>query len=680
MKFTAQAGKIDGIGIDGKNVAVVKVKVPGTKGRKNHTILVVDCSVSMQNDIANVRRDTQEYVDKLGEKDFASTIIFSGHGRARLIAGPTQCNPAGKKLLKRAIETDVKVIDVTVFSEPLELSIETVKKLAGPEMVHNVVLFTDGCAVPQKWSLATEQQKSLTAVATLSGMNVALSIIGYGVYYDAAFINGLMQASGNIGIFRHISEINEFGPVIENIRSVFADTVISDISLTFTPNKGKAERVFKTTPQLFASSENGKIFSRGFYQGEATLYVELTELADSLVISGTINGKKINETVASAKLENENAADFVRVLGAYAFLTGDRATAAQMLMLTGDEGLAEKAAESYTNRESREAGDTFRRLFVDKKFIGEGLKPTGPNHSVLNVIRELIEEEENVVYLDMDSYKLSGLMTKDPRVYESPVRTLRVVSYKSHVSRKNFSITCLKDVKVMPEDGIGPPVDKKIWRTYNIILDGNLRTPTIKAAVAEKSYEKFFAAGVIDNPKYVPGKIYTLNLRKLKMITPNWANPATLGLVNLLREEANLKVEQTALNARKKALGKPDDEDGEGGGDIYIEKAETVENVPFEYYSAECCEYKLMKYKAAAIDCSKMTYEEADARVKAVRQRLIVIRFLSRAIVFAMELVGSKSIPWGPGKLTSSGKTEQLADYLGATLKRVEWEETFVCS
>lgn len=680
--FKVQTGKIDAIG---QNIAVIEVsvRVPEAK-RKNHSILMLDCSASMTDSIEDVRKDGQKYVSELTENDFVSLIIFSGHGQARLIAGPTQCNAAGKEMLGRAIRHEVKILNTTVFSEPLEISIATVKKLSGPGIVHNAVLFTDGCPVPTRWSNVAEEAKSYDAARTLSRMGCVVSVVGYGVYYDEKFINRLIMMAGNEGIFRHISEIEDFGDVIGHIRETFSKTVISNISLAFSSD-GLAGRVFKTTPQLFVSSEIGKISMRGLYEGKAKLFIELTKPASFLKIAGEVNGKPINETLQADKLSPENAADYVRVAGAAAFLKGDYAFAAQMLSLVDDEWLAEKAANAFTDRETRETADTFRRYFVDRKFIGAGLKPTGPSHCVLNVIRTLIEDPENIVYMPSGVYKRSGLLTADPNVIESPLgRTLQVVNYVSHDNRFNFSLLCLKDVKVKPKDG-GRPVDMKIYRAYNVVLDGNLHLPELEAVLSQKSFDALQEAGVIDAAEHYDfGKAYTINLRNLKMISPNWANPTNLGLVNLLREEADLKVQQTALNARIKELKLISSEAGAlTPGGIYNPKSEIVKNAAVEYYTAPCCEYRLMKYKPAEYYCDNMSLTEAEKKVKEVRQRLSSVRFLIRAITFAMEMVKSNAIKWDGGVTTKRGewpKLEQTATFLGAELKRVTWQEQCACS
>lgn len=681
VSFKVQAGKVSQLN---RTVAVVDLAIAGAPLATHHTVLVLDCSTSMAGSIDQVREDSQRYVAELGDDDFVSVIIFSGHRTCKLIAGPTQTNAKGRKLVNTAIEREVRLIGTTVFSEPLQLVLETVKRQAGPNMAHNAVLFTDGCAVPTEWSVDQEQKKAIAVARQLADFGAVVSVIGYGVYYDDRFIRELMEAAGNSGVYRHISEIEEFGPAIQAIREVFERMAFVEVDLEFVAQGAKVGRVFRTTPEVSLVAGSGRVRARGLYESRATLFVEVDGSYKFLTVKGSVGGAKQDQKLTVEALSDEGAADFVRVLAVQAVMTGDRDHSAELFGQTGDEGLAEKTACAYTDRERREASDLARRYFVDRKFIGAGLKPTGPSHCVLNVLRALIEDEGNVVFIPKGAYKRSGELTVDPRIVHPPGRTLKVVGYTSHDERFNFSLRTKKDVKVRPESGQGPLQDMKIWRTYNVVLDGNLHLPELEATLSEATFGVLQEAGVVNAAaSYDASQIYTISLRDLKMVSPNWANPATLGLVSLMREEKELEAEQKALNARRKKIGIPDK--GDADGDIYYEKAAKVEGRPVEKYWAPCVEYRLMGYKAKdyMAACAKMDYDEADARVKEVRQRLTVVRYLIRSIVFAMEATGSKTIKWDSGKTTQKGewpKLEQAATFQGAELKRASWQEELVCS
>lgn len=682
MKVSLQSGTIHQLGT---HVAVVTIENESAAPSKQHTIKLLDCSGSMAGSLDDVRNDAIRFVNELGPDDFVSIIIYSGHNSAELIAGPTACTRQGAALLSRAIKSKVRVMGTTVFSEPLEKALATAKMLTEPGMAHSAILFTDGCPVPTRWSGMEEFQRTRNVCDDLYKAKVSVSVIGYGVHYDEDFIRMIMSTSGNTGTFRHISEIEDFRDTIEDIRMAFAKTTLTDARVSFVPPEKsgrKVLRVLRATPNVVTRNIPVEIRLNSFYENKATFFVELSQSLNRLGVKIRHGKTEEGFLLIAQPLSDENMQDYVRVCGAHAFLSGNREKAAELLQLVGEDLLADLAATSYSTREQRETSDRVRRVFRNREFIGAGLKPAGPSHCVLNVLRTLIEDPECVVYIPRGAYKRSGVLTKDPRVIENPHgRTLRVVGYTSHESRFNFSVRTLKDVKVRPEEG-GAPLDTHVYRTYNVILDGNLHLPELEAAVSGTTFQLLHEAGVIAaNMTYGASRTYTLNLRNLRLISSNWANPRILGLVSLLREEADLEDWQKILNARLRGLNV---ERPEFEGAVYHESAAPVEDREYEYYSAPCVEIRLMKYKSpSAAVIRDLSAEETLQEVRRVRRRLTAVRFLTRAITFAMETVGSKSIAWGTPKETSRGqytKTECLATYDGAQLKRVHWTEEAVCS
>jgi hypothetical protein len=500
------------------------------------------------------------------------------------------------------------------------------------------------------------------------------------------FLGNLIGASGADGTFQHVSEIDNFRNAVEKTRKSFRAMRMADLDLKFVCDKGNATNVFRTLPQVFSLGTTGTAKVRGIPDDSVTFYVETTASAGKITLKGTVDGKDIQEVVKLDSATDAEKTEFIRILGANAFLQGQHDTAAELLRMVGDDGLAEKAQNAYSDRESRETSVTFRDLFTEgKKFIGKGLKPQGPNHNLLNVLRSIIEDPDNIVSIPKGAYKRSGISKKDPRVVENPNgRTLQVIGYTSHNDRFNFSVKAKKDIKVLPEDFKGPAVDRKTFRTYNLILDGNLHVPELDAVISkEATFALLQEAGVIDaKQQYARSKSYKLDLRNIKLVSPTWANPSTLGLVGLLKKEADLEVKQTAVNKQAKSFGVVDKDDDDA--EIYHEQGVEDPNAVKEFYTATHDEIRLMGYKAPAYDASvHKTYKEADAVAKATRQELTSTRFMIRAITFAMNVTKSKSIKWDGGKTTKRGKdpkNEMTATFDGAKLKRVTWTSQEACS
>jgi hypothetical protein len=683
---SARSGSIQQIN---KHGILLEIGVkPEKKMGDRHLTLVIDCSGSMGSVIDDVRKDTEKFVAELGKDDFASVIIFSGHGRAKAIAGPTRCDEKGRQMVIKAIKEEVRILDTTVFSEPLELALKTIQKIAD-DTENMAILFTDGCAVPTKWDVKKEQTKAETAAKAIANAGAGFSVIGYGNWYDAKFLASLMSESGQNGLYRHVSEIEDFSAVLNGIRDTFEKTVRGSVDVAFKPNVGEITGFVRVTPQV-SLIKGSHLTSSAFFEGKATLFLETTKSVKSIKIDGRVNGKTFSKEITLDEMKEVDKASYIRAYAAQAVLSGQNATAAEYLEITGDAGLAEKVGNAFTDREARETQDTMRRVFTDgKRFIGTGLKAVGPNHSILNVLRLLIEDKGSVLYIPKGAYKRGGELQTDPAVLQgNGERTLEVLDMISNDERFNFSLRTIKDVKVLPHNEKGEiianskPEDKKVFRTYNVIRDGNLVLPELEARLSEASFTQLVEAGVIKaGTKYEAAKTYSLDLRSLKMISPAWAKPATLGLVGLMRHEADLEVQQKALNARKKELvagGYTPRADEES--EFYREQAVKQEDRETDTYQATTVEYRMMGYKPKSYDASALSYEKAEELVKETRRELSIVRFKIRATTFAMERCNQTSIKWGAPKTTGKGTIEQLVEFDGAKLKRAEKLQTFVCS
>jgi hypothetical protein len=327
--------------------------------------------------VDDVRKDTEKFVAELGKDDFVSVIIFSGHGRAKAIAGPTRCDEKGRQMVIKAIREEVRILDTTVFSEPLELALKTIQKIAD-DVENMCILFTDGCAVPTKWDVKKEQSKAETAAKAIANTGAGFSVIGYGNWYDAKFLASLMNETGQNGLYRHVSEIEDFSAVLNGIHSTFEKTVRGSVDVAFKPNVGEITGFVRVTPQV-SLTRGSHLTSSAFYEGRATLFLETTKDVKSIKIDGRVNGKTFSKEITLEKMDDADKASFIRAYAAQAVLSGQNATAAEYLEITGDAGLAERVGNAFTDREARESQDTMRRVFTDgKRFIGSGLKAVGP--------------------------------------------------------------------------------------------------------------------------------------------------------------------------------------------------------------------------------------------------------------------------------------------------------------
>ena len=113
-----------------------------------------------------------------------------------------------------------------------------------------------------------------------------------------------------------------------------------------------------------------------------------------------------------------------------------------------------------------------------RDFIGYGLSDEGPNKNVVNIIRVLVEAKDSIIYIPYSYMTEKTNKQKDPKLHFLPKesgRPLQIIDIQGHKERFNLSVKCLVDVKVEEgEESATQLVDKKVWRNYNIIRDGDL--------------------------------------------------------------------------------------------------------------------------------------------------------------------------------------------------------------
>ena len=270
-----------------------------------------------------------------------------------------------------------------------------------------------------------------------------------------------------------------------------------------------------------------------------------------------------------------------------------------------------------------------------RDFIGKGISDEGPNKNVVNILRVLVEDKDSIVYVPLTYRADKPGKGKDPRVHFPPKdsgRPMQVVNILSHQERFNFSLQCLVDVKVEYEvDNKIELVDKKVWRTYGVVRDGELVMPEVLAKLSAASYADLQSAGILYlNDKligpeysYDPSIVYTIKLTDMPIVSPNWARPNALNFHKMLREASR---EADKLKAIKKILKENNDPTPtiSQSNDVYTEQISDYshQNANKEvecitYTIVENPGYKSPKYEGNAQEDFKATSDNiADYRFK----------------------------------------------------------------
>lgn len=345
----------------------------------------------------------------------------------------------------------------------------------------------------------------------------------------------------------------------------------------------------------------------------------------------------------------------------------------------------------------------------DFSFIGYGLKRKdenkayNPNFNVVNIMRSLIEDKNNVIYIPFDYKKGSSSKTFDPAMHFLPAeagRPLWVSGIQSNQERFNFSFTGTVDVgvEVANEDGTTKIVMKKVFRNYNVIRDNDLVIKSLKAKLSPQSFEDLRDSEVLwykesmvpKSHVYSSDFVYEIKLDGIPLVSHNWAQPNQIGLYEYMEEENLLASRIKAL----KELIKQYKLEGQylpsepGDSEFYNETYSHVDsNKPTEEIEVPCVVYEFNSIKKIEFDMDILRKEyptivKASREQKDLNKRLINIRFIMRCVVFAIEESYKKgSYDWTEPELVkrSKEKYEQFAKvlYYGVemTLRRLSYKK-----
>jgi len=288
-----------------------------------------------------------------------------------------------------------------------------------------------------------------------------------------------------------------------------------------------------------------------------------------------------------------------------------------------------------------------------RDFIGAGLSDTKPNKNVINIIRVLVEDKDSTVYIPYSYVKDRPGKGKDPRVHFPPKdagRPMTVVDIVGHQERFNFSVQCLVDVKVEYEDnGMITLADRRVWRNYHIIRDGELVVDHVVATLSKSAYEDLKEAGGIlylgdkeltNGFAYDSSVVYTVRFNGIPLVSSNWARPNALSLHSMLKDEAEVSEE---LKQAKKILKESEEvepDENDSFSDIYKEAVEDYgESAGKE---VNCVVYTVLTNPGYKSPKYTPLYEGAIKKdVKDMKIRQKDLRFRCACIKWAMESAAS---------------------------------------
>ncbi|MGL5151449.1 MAG: hypothetical protein ACRC7N_12855 [Clostridium sp.] len=601
---------------------------PCSKKKKSitHHILLVDVSLSMTSEIPTLKDKLIETLNIFltTPNNYVSVILYSGHGECYRILSGVKCDKISYNIAQvySIIEKELYTRGVTVMSEPLETSLNIVESLISICNKHNIVLFTDGCLVPTNWSHIDEEEKCFSLALHCKEKNVFLNTIGFGSYYDRSFLQNLTEVCGT-GFFSHIDEIEDYTSTVMNFVDLAHKKELISLKLSGT-------EYFVVDSSQILKGEN-----------------ELTSIqlgCNNLIVSLEDNLSLIHDNIklSSKKLTSSHIDDFLYSISLLHIKNEDIDSAEVTIAQTGNIVAYSQIANCYSFVEKGKSIQLLNKLLNNKaernKFPRQVISvPTIETEPLcfLEVIEEIINTP-NTMLLWNKSYKYKRIGVKSKSLNDalkfipSSDEYGRIVNLSIGSSKLNIGVKVLIDGCVQNSKS-KLKLDCKIYKDYNIFLNGNINTKLLWCALPKKLRDKYKKEGfILKNKKWNNKMVSILDLTKLKATNKRTFKRFTSEEISsMLFDIEVLSCKQWALNSvikdiqEKYSLNKLDTscmclEEKEARLNFKVDmngiysssQVQSDTFSPYEVYSANYLEWRIEKFpKKKYKDDFKLEFE-----------------------------------------------------------------------
>jgi hypothetical protein len=281
--------------------------------------------------------------------------------------------------------------------------------------------------------------------------------------------------------------------------------------------------------------------------------------------------------------------------------------------------------------------------------IGAGLD-AGPNFTVLNLLVALVRDPNAIVRFDDEAYVRAAPRAIDENIV-STGNERYVIADGVRSSNQAFNFSLKGERTAMVRMPGGRPTPMLVMRTYNVIRDGKLVTPTLEAMLGLKLFtllrdERRLSHNgrkIVRDEVHQPNLYYTISLEGMALVSSSWARPAQYKLDELLKREAFLKQAKHSLERLVPTLELSETREvgPSGGGQkmrpYYRSSASGTED-PIEVVDAREITYALRDYVPPPFryDGPK-DRASGEQALRRIRRELVNLRFKIRSICFAIE-------------------------------------------
>ncbi|KVP16837.1 vWA domain-containing protein [Burkholderia ubonensis] len=471
-----------------------------------HHIISIDISGSMYSDLPELRTHLKNKLATLvGANDTVSIVWFSGRGQCGTLVEAMKVNGvADLSSLHTAIDRFLQPTGLTGFTEPLqemENIIGRLKKKSSGHLI-NGLFMSDG------YDNCGTERGILEVCARLEKLLDSVAVIEYGYYANRPLLTKMAETLGGKLVFSedfpsYVAAFEgSFGggtkkvPVkLDHVPSagyVFALT--GENLLTFVPNEDNIVSVPEgLTEVAYFVAKKGKAFDHTT-DTDALIFASLVPLAqrmetDSVFsVLGALGDVALVNAFSSAFSKEDYSRFQAEVLAAAADAT--------KRYVAGYDPAAVPKEDAYTVLE----------MLSDLTASEENL--FYPYHSAfayerIGAAREANDEEVRFSVGDKSKgYHINGLVWAEDRPNVS-IRVKVDGSVKLPASRP----------AVVPET-----VESYIYRAYTIIKDGIVHTRKLPVSLAEATFKKLQANGLLAGETWAAGKVFVLEFPKLPVI------------------------------------------------------------------------------------------------------------------------------------------------------------------
>lgn len=502
-----------------------------------HHIIAIDISGSMYHDLPELRIHLKNKLSSLvNEDDTVSLIWFSGRGQVgTLVEAMKVRGVADLSTLHTAIDRFLQPMGLTGFKEPLQEAGNIIARLKAKATGHlaNLFFMTDG--YDNQWS----KHDILELCATLEKQLDSAAVIEYGWHCNRPLLTEMAETLGGNLVFSEDFQ---------------AYTVAFEGSMT----GGRTKKV----PLKLDNPVNGPVFALA--DGKL---LNFTPDADNVVLVPEGLAAVAYFTAAAGEAYDRAKHTDAHLWASLVPLAQRMDTNGLFIVLgaLGDVALVNNFSSCFSKEDySRFQDDALAAATSPAKRYVEGYDaravPKEDAYTVLELLSDLAGSEENKFYPYHAAFAYerigAGTKARNEDVKFTPndkSKGYPVSGLVWNEDRPNVSLRVKVDGKVsLPASraaGLPEDIDSFIYRNYTIVRDGIVHTRKMAVSLAEATFGKLQANGLLVGETWEDGKVYVLDYPKVPVINRVMVKGATAkDTFQLVVDLAVLKAAQKVLN------------------------------------------------------------------------------------------------------------------------------------